>query len=184
MHDSELVRQCQRGDAAAFRRLYERHVHLSLRTAYGVLRDRDLAEDAVQEAFVRAFSRIATVDAERPFGAWLTRIVVNEAIRLGQWRRKGGEPTADDLNQIAPTNTEHEITESERRDTLNECMADLPADLSALVVLKYYRELTDPEIAETMECPIGTVKSRLARARSLLREACRLRGLSLTLEES
>jgi RNA polymerase sigma-70 factor, ECF subfamily len=184
MNDADLIRQCQRGDGAAFRRLYERHVHLALRTAYGVLRDRELAQDAVQEAFVRAFGNIATVDPERPFSSWLTRIVINESIRLAQWRRKGGEPTADDLNQISPANTEHEVTQSERRLILQDCVAVLPAELSALIVLKYFRELTDPEIAQTMECPIGTVKSRLARARTLLRETCRLRGLSLTLDEA
>lgn len=184
MNDSDLIRRSQRGDGAAFRRLYERHVHLALRTAYSVLRDRALAEDAVQEAFVRAFNNIAKVDAERPFGPWLTRIVVNEAIRLAQWRRKGGEPTADDFRQVAPANTEREITQSERRQILLDCVALLPAELSALVVLKYFREFTDPEIAETMECPIGTVKSRLARARTMLRDACLQRGLTLALEES
>lgn len=184
MNDSELIRQCQRGDGAAFRRLYERHVHLALRTAYGVLRDRELAEDAVQEAFVRAFNNIAKFDAERSFGPWLTRIVVNEAIRLTQWRSKGGQPTAEHFEQISPLDTEREITNSERRRVLQDCVALLPPELSALVVLKYFRELSDPEIARTMECPIGTVKSRLARARTMLREACSLRGLTLTLEES
>lgn len=184
MNDSDLICQCQRGNGAAFRRLYERHVHLALRTAYGVLRDRELAEDAVQEAFVRAFNNIAKVDAERPFGPWLTRIVVNESIRVAQWHRKGGEPTADNFDQVSPANTEREITQSERRQILQDCVAVLPPELGALVVLKYFRELTDPEIADTMECPIGTVKSRLARARSMLRDACRQRGLSLTLEES
>jgi RNA polymerase sigma-70 factor, ECF subfamily len=184
MNDSELIRRCQRGDGAAFRRLYERHVHLALRTAYGVLRDRELAEDAVQEAFVRAFNNIAKVDAERPFGPWLTRIVVNEAIRLAHWRNKGGQPTADQLDQVSPLDTEREITQSERRQVLQDCVALLPPELSALVVLKYFRDLSDPEIARTMECPVGTVKSRLARARGLLKEACSLRGLALTLEES
>jgi RNA polymerase sigma-70 factor, ECF subfamily len=184
MNDSELIRQCQRGDGAAFRRLYERHAHLALRTAYGVLHDRALAEDAVQEAFVRAFNNIAKFDAERSFGPWLTRIVVNEAIRLTQWRRKGGDPTANDIHQIAAEDPEREITQSERRRLLQESVADLPPDLSALVVLKYFRDLSDPEIARTMECPVGTVKSRLARARAMLKEACSLRGLTLTLKES
>lgn len=183
MNDSELVRRCQRGDGAAFRQLYERHVRLALRTAYGVLRDQKLAEDAVQEAFIRVFNNIGKADHLRPFGAWLTRIVVNESIRLAQWRQKGGDP-AEIPDHADPTNTERMITQWEVGDVLRECMALLPPILRAMLTLKYYQNMTDPEIAETMECPVGTVKSRLAKARDLVRQACIARGLDWSLEES
>jgi RNA polymerase sigma-70 factor (ECF subfamily) len=155
---------------------------MALRTAYSIVRDRDLAEDAVQEAFVRSFTAIQSFDLKRPFGPWLSRIVVNEAIRLSNRNQKGGQP-AEIPDQVSPAIAiQHEVERAEVQRLLRKCAADLPPEMRALVTLKYYREMTDPEIAAVVDYPVGTVKSRLAKARSLLREACLACGLDLNLD--
>lgn len=80
-----------------------------LRVAYNIVHDRNLAEDAVQEAFIRSFKAIQSFDLTRPFGPWLSRIVVNEAIRLANQHHKGGQP-AEIPDQVAPAiAAQHEV---------------------------------------------------------------------------
>lgn len=132
---------------------------------------------------MRAFRNIRSFDPSRPFAPWLTRIVLNEAIRLANWSQKGGQP-GEIPDQVAPTTIEDEVGQSEIKRLIGECIGALPPAMRALITLKYYRSMSDPEIAEVMECPVGTVKSRLAKARSMLRKVCLAHGVDLSLELS
>lgn len=181
--ETDLIQRCQHGDHSAYRELYDLYAAATLRTAYLIVHDKALAEDAVQEAFVRVFKGIRFVDLRRPFAPWFLRIVVNEAIHCAEWNRRGGQP-GEVPEQLALSDTAAEAGKADLRRQLGECLAELPATMRALVALKYYRDLSDPEIADLMDCPVGTVKSRLARARVLLRDLCRSRGLDLILEGS
>jgi RNA polymerase sigma-70 factor, ECF subfamily len=181
-HEHDTLKQCQAGDPTAFRTLYDRYVGSSWRTACGILGDNALAEDAVQEAFVRVFRSIGQVDTSRPFGAWLKRIVVNESLRCANWRKRGGQP-GEIPEREAPEVTEEIIDAAERAQVIEASLSDLPDELRVLVVLKYFDDMSDPQIASATDTPVGTVKSRLARARARLRDSCRQRGIDLDLKE-
>lgn len=181
-HEHETIKRCQVGDPKAFRTLYDHYAGSAWRTACGILGDAALAEDAVQEAFVRIFRSIGRVDASRPFGAWLKRIVVNESLRCADWRRRGGQP-GEVPERESPDVTEEIVDAGERARIVQQSLSELPDELRVLVVLKYYDDLSDPQIASATAMPVGTVKSRLARARAWLRDAYQRRGIDLDLEE-
>jgi RNA polymerase sigma-70 factor (ECF subfamily) len=185
--DAELVGRLRRGDAAAFRILMQRHNQRLFRMARSILRDSADAEDAVQDAYVLAFTRIDQFREAASLGTWLSRIVLNEAFRRLRQRKdmsgldgndgffSGKEPIA----QVIPfpgaqgqTTPEEDAARAEIRRVLERAIDALP-DVFRVVFVQ--REIEQMSIAETAACldvPEGTVKTRLYRANYLL-------GLSL-----
>lgn len=133
-----------------------------MRAAYAVTRRQTLAEDAVQDGFERAFTALGTFDAERSFGAWLRRIVVNRAIDLIRAERRlvqlDEESASDDAAGLPSPD-----------DRVLRAIDALHEDQRTVVLLRYGLDLTHAEIAQTLDLPVGTVKSRLARALASLR---------------
>jgi RNA polymerase sigma-70 factor (ECF subfamily) len=161
--DARLVRRAQGGSRDAAARLFAAHWPRAWRAALAVTGRREMADDVAQDAFERAFSRLGTFDASRPFAPWLHRIVVNRALDVLRQERRlvlVGEPP-----EPGPAWAE----EAEDPEALA-ALAGLPAERRAVVVLRHLLDYTPPEIAEILEVPEGTVNSRLARALAELRE--------------
>jgi RNA polymerase sigma-70 factor (ECF subfamily) len=165
--DPRLVERAQRGDEAAFAAITQAsHVRLK-QTAYRILRDRHLAEDAVQGALVEMWRSLPKLRDVDRFEAWSYRILVNACYReskrhrrwLGQLRSLS-EPTAPD--GTGPVND---------RDQLERGFAELSIDHRAVVVLHYYLDLTIEDTANALGISFGTAKSRLNRAMAKLRAA-------------
>ncbi|MGC9348402.1 MAG: RNA polymerase sigma factor [Anaerolineae bacterium] len=172
--DSERVKRLQRGDLESLGELFERYKRLVYRTALAITRDERAAEDILQECFVRLYTYAASVDASRPLKPWLYRVTVNLSYDWSS--RKAYQPVDDILEWLsglpgtfpAP---DRRAEEAETTRLVREVIAELPPPHRAVIVLFYLENLSLDEIAQVLDLPIGTVKSRLHYARERLREA-------------
>ncbi len=176
MKDGEeaLVRRCQAGDKEAFRVLIEQHSKLLFGTAYLMTRDRGLAEDAVQEALVQMWKYLPSLRFHGSLKAWLVRIVVNEVKQQLRKRRLPVIPLEQSTEVAAdPEEAEIEIVRHEEHRQLRQALERLPSEQREAVVLRYFSDLTVPEVAVATGEREGTIKSRLSRALDRLGEILR-----------
>lgn len=175
----DLVERCQAGDRSAFEELFTIYRDDVFRFAFLVVRDTSLAQDVVQEAFLKVFRSIGKFQFRSSFKSWLYRVAVNEAITLLRRRKIKEEldptPGANrDHQNSSPSREwqpEEAVLDSEERRLLRFAIGQLDPVHRSVVVLKYFHEFSDTEIAAIIGCPPGTVKSRLHRARELLRHS-------------
>jgi RNA polymerase sigma-70 factor (ECF subfamily) len=167
MDEAQLVALARAGDEAAVAQLFDRVWPLAWHWAYGVTGDRMLADHVAQDAVLRAFGSLERFDPARPIRPWLKRITVNAAIdELRRERRQ--ERTRSwmtELRVVAPFEDDPELL-----DSLVGAVRDLPERQRTVVVLHYWLDTGVEEIAAMLGIPIGTVLSRLSRARASLRE--------------
>jgi RNA polymerase sigma-70 factor (ECF subfamily) len=154
--DDHLLEAIRAGSRGAWGELFARHADVAWRTAFAIVHDHARAEDVVQDAFVRAIRAAERFDRSRPFRPWLLRIVTNRALdvlRHEQFATPGDvEPAGTlDLQDADPCE-------------VREAIARLDPDRRAVVVLRYWLDLSPVEIAERLDVPVGTVGSRLTRA--------------------
>jgi len=167
--EAEAIAALQRGDLRGLEPLVRRYQLRATRLAYAIVRDRSAAEDAAADALLKAADRIARYDPTRPFAPWLFGIVAHEALRsVRRSRRLADAPEALESLEFlsSPEPGPAELAESnERRRLVHQAMAKLdPAD-RAVLVLRYWLDLDEKEVAEVLGSPLGTVKNRLHRAR-------------------
>jgi RNA polymerase sigma-70 factor (ECF subfamily) len=159
-----LIERARDGDADAFSAAIEDSLDRLYGAAYLVLRDRHAAEDAVQDGLLRAWKRLPTLRDASRFDAWVRRIVMHAAIDAARRRR----PTLELGGEIEDAGTAGDL---EARSVIGDGFGQLPPAHRAVLVLRYYLDLTVPEIAATLEIPEGTAKSRLHHATRGLRAA-------------
>jgi RNA polymerase sigma-70 factor (ECF subfamily) len=173
MEEREAIQQLKQGDIAGLEMLVRRYQVQAVRAAYLVVRDRALGQDLVQTAFVRVFERIERFDAQRPFGPWFMKLVLNDSLKAAT--RRGREvpllPVTDVVDSEA--GPEHARELAETADEVWLALGQLTPDQRAAVVQRYYLELSESEMAARIDCPPSTVKSRLHAARERLRSLLR-----------
>lgn len=176
--EAELIRRCQAGDVSAFEPLVEKYRQRVWRLAYRVLRDRDEAWDCAQEAFARAFQSLSRFRGQSAFYTWLFRITVNVA--TDRHRSRGARARAFGLEQVPeeewartaadPTGKPDDAAlDAERRARIQRALDSLPLKARTIIMLSDIEGLSYREIAQVLNCPIGTVMSRLHNARRKLR---------------
>ncbi len=169
-----MIQRARRGDVAAYSDLMRRYQDLAFRTAYLITGAEAEAEDATQEAFVKAYYALARFRLGDPWRPWLLRIVANEARnhRKAAGRRVSlaQRALADHPLSGEPLSPEAAAFAQERRETLLAAMDGLRDDDRLTIALRYFLDLSEAEMAEALACPRGTVKSRLSRAMARLRE--------------
>jgi RNA polymerase sigma-70 factor (ECF subfamily) len=182
LSDPELARRIAGGDNPAFEVLMRRHNRALFRTARAILRDDAEAEDALQEAYFKAYRTIGGFRGEARLSTWLGRIVANEALMRLRKRTRRSEivplhssATDEDLNQISDT-TMHQGPEisaqrAEMRKLIETQIDALPEVYRPVFMLRAVEEFSVEETADILQIPAATVRSRFFRARSLLREA-------------
>lgn len=163
----DLVVRAQRGDHDAFAALAAAAITRLDGTARLILRDRDRAQDAVQEALIRAWRELRSLRDPGRFDAWCYRLVVNAC--YDQVRRDAGHRLEVPIEAIAPPATEDRTSALADRDEIERAFRRLEPDQRAVLACRHYLELSVPEIAEVLRIPEGTVKSRLNRAAQALR---------------
>ena len=168
LNDRDLIQNAKSGDVAAFETLVQTYRQIALRVAFLVVRDQTEAEDVTQEAFVKAYHAMSRFRGDAAFRPWLLRIVRNEA--LNQRRRRGRQERlslrlANDpvSGGAAPSPETTVITGVERR-TILDAVNGLPDRYREVVTHRYLLGLSEAETAATLRIPVGTVKSRTARA--------------------
>jgi RNA polymerase sigma-70 factor, ECF subfamily len=164
-----LVRDAQRGSAAAMEQLFRLHWPRAYRAALVVVGDAAAAEDIAQESFLAAVRALDRFDRRRPFGPWLHRIVVNRAIDWARARSLRREVGVDGL--VEPAAVQREA--GGRTDELVGALALLGVEQRAVIVLRYLLDYTPGEIAQLLDLPRGTVNSRLRRGLDRLSEVLR-----------
>jgi RNA polymerase sigma-70 factor (ECF subfamily) len=175
-----LVRAARAGDAGAFRQLVEAYMRPIYALGRRLLSDHDDADDLAQETFVRAYQALGRYDERYGFHAWLrtiaTRLALNEIAKRRRRRTEGGElfEAAAETRAEAAPGPDAELEAGEMRERLQAALASLPEEFRTALVLRTHEGLSYEEIAHTLGVPIGTVMSRIHRARCLLRE--RLEG--------
>jgi RNA polymerase sigma-70 factor (ECF subfamily) len=172
--EGDLLARARSGDLIAFEEIVGRYQRRVYGVAYRIVRRHDIADDVAQETFIRAHRALGTFDVARPFGPWICRIAANLAInhvRSPQFREE--ELPEGHAETPAPSggNPLARVLDREARAVLDAAMERLPAEQRAVFALRVVEELSYREIAETLDISIGTVMSRLSRAREKLREA-------------
>jgi len=183
LRDHELAARAAAGDGSAFATIMRRHNRLLFRTARGILKSDVEAEDALQEAYLRAWRAIDGFRAEAKLSTWLARIVINES--LARLRRGRGAQVIP-LDNSA-TETDHDAMEDrmeddpdqqpervamrgELRRLMEACIDRLPDAFRSVFMLRAVEEMSVEDVAIALDLPEATVRTRLFRARSLLRE--------------
>jgi RNA polymerase sigma-70 factor, ECF subfamily len=176
--DQELVRRVQAGDQSAFNLLVLKYQHRVLKLVGRFVNDPAEAEDVAQEAFLKAYRALASFRGDSAFYTWLYRIAINTAKNaLVSQRRR---PVDFDLDLQDPDQYDRQaklkeadtpegvLLTDEIRAVVEEAMEQLPEDLRTAIVLRELEGLSYEEIAEAMDCPVGTVRSRIFRAREAI----------------
>ena len=163
--EETLVKRCQKGDEGAFRILVGKYKDLLLGTAYLILKDRQSADEVVQETVIKMWENLPSLHDSRSLKPWLMRIVVNEANR--QFRKKSIQTVPLESASEIPDD-DYDIDElliqEENHHILREALSSLSPEQRDVIVLRYFSDLTVPEIAAAISVPEGTVKSRISRA--------------------
>jgi RNA polymerase sigma-70 factor, ECF subfamily len=173
--DQELVIRALDGDQDSFAILVERHQQAVYNLTYRMLRNAREAEDAAQEAFLRAYQHLKRYDASRSFKTWLMSIASNHCIDRIRKRRltwlsiDEPLPPHPALNSNAPA-PEAAAVASEASEAMQELLDELAPDYRAAVILRYWYDLSYTEIAESLDTTESAIKSRLYRARQMLAE--------------
>jgi len=168
--DAALVRRVREGDTSAFDELVKAYMRQVFQVAYRVVGHREDAEDLVQDCFLAAYQYLDSYDVDRPFGPWITRIVLNRGANLRRSRaRRATEPETDAVSP-APSALD-EATRAEAREKLAEVMAALNERQRMIVTMFDVDGMTSTEIGERLELAPGTVRWHLHEARRVLRIA-------------
>ena len=176
--DKKLVKRVQKGDKGAFDLLVLKYQHKIVNLVMRYVRDPELAQDITQEAFIKAYRALPRFRGDSAFYTWMYRIAVNTAKNhLAAQRRRPmdveldlQDPEQYDLHaRLKETDTPEGVTLSdELRKSVELAIAALPEDLRTAIILRELEGMSYEEIAQTMECPVGTVRSRIFRARDAI----------------
>lgn len=182
--DQQLVERAQRGDKRAFEMLVAKYQRKLGRLLSRFIRDSAEVEDVAQEAFIKAYRALPSFRGDSAFYTWLYRIGINTAknylVAMGRRAPTTTEfdseeaENFDDGDQLRDMNTpEAELMSKQIASTVNETMQALPEELRTAITLREIEGLSYEDIATIMNCPIGTVRSRIFRARETIAERLR-----------
>ncbi len=182
--DRQLVERAQRGDKRAFELLVEKYQRKLARLLSRFIRDPAEVEDVTQEAFIKAYRALPAFRGERAFYPWLYRIGINTAknylMAMGRRAPTSTEVEAEEAEgfeegeQLRDINTpESVLLSNEIAETVNSTIEQLPEELRTAIQLREIEGMSYEDIAQVMNCPIGTVRSRIFRAREAIAERLR-----------
>jgi len=172
LSDEEVVRLVLAGDEALFEALMRRYNQRLFRVARAVVKDDAEAEDVMQHAYVQAYAHLAQFEGRARFSTWLTRIALYEALARVRRRRRTPEgPDPEEAARSRGPSPEEQMAQAEARALLESTIEGLPPAYRAVFVLRDVEGMDTAETAECLEVSADVVKTRLHRARALLREA-------------
>lgn len=178
--DKELVKRVQKGDQAAFDMLFARYQVKILNLISRYVRDSEEVQDVAQEAFIKAYRALPRFRGDSAFYTWLYRIAINTAKNhlVARSRRPPSMDVdiqdadyRDDADMLRDTeDPESALSRDQLQETIHKALADLPDDLRSALTLREFDGLSYEQIAQVLDCPVGTVRSRIFRAREFVDE--------------
>ena len=174
--ETQLIIQAKSGDRQAFNELVLKYHQPIVEMLYRFCGDLHLADDAAQEAFIRAWERLPKYEHRKTFRSWVYRIAANQV--LDQLRREKPSVELDETGLASRDNPEKEFAQKELSQHINQAVLSLPLASRSVLILREYEGFSYREIAEMLEIPLGTVMSRLNYGRKVL-----MKKLSVYLEE-
>jgi RNA polymerase sigma-70 factor, ECF subfamily len=175
MNERVALTRLRNGDLESLGDLVNKYQLKAIRAAYLITQDRGMAEDVVQAVFLQLPQKVQRFDMTRPFEPWFMKCVINDAIKAAQRRSKWSSldiETDDaaliDLVADSALTPEDQVEAADIENILRQALLKLPAHQRAVMVMRYYLDMTEQEISEEIEIAPGTVKSRLSRARTQL----------------
>lgn len=181
--EARMVEACQKGDARAFEELVDRFQGVVYGLAFQMVHNREEAEDVAQEVFLRCYRALPNFRAESRLSTWLYRITVNTVKNHWAWQQRRQKDRHQSLDEGRSAENENPLDPAspapgpgdralwkEQGEMLQEAVRRLPEDQQLVVVLRFMQHLSYEEIGEALECSLGTVKSRINRARARLKE--------------
>ena len=178
-NESKLIARASAGDASAFNQLMAQHEQRMYAIALRMCKNREDAQDCLQEAMLRVFRAIGAFKGESSFGTWMYRITMNICLDELRRKKKIRDTSMDALldQGWSPSDMtgspERKAMQHELRQTLHSAINDLPEDMRAAIILRDIHGCTYDEIARALDVNVGTVKSRISRGREKLREKIR-----------
>lgn len=174
LKDADISRGCRQNRPEAWRQLVGRYTPLVYRLAYRMLKDKPAAEDAAQEVFMAVHRSITQYDPTRPLGPWLARITYNKCLK---WLAKSQRLTEREIPEDAESSSHRDLGRSPEEmvgqrqvsETVEAALDRLSIQDRGMIVMRYRESFTDTEIAQAVSMPVGTVKTRLYRARARLK---------------
>lgn len=183
--DDKLIEGALKGDQKAFKDLVARHQKSIFHIVFRIVRDRETANDLVQETFMKAFSSLKSYRSEYRFSTWLYKIAANSSIDFLRKKRIKAlsldNPIQTEDGQVGievpdySNSPEKELVRREQAVSINEAITSLPDKYRRVIIARHSEEKSYEDIAREMGVPVGTVKARIFRARELLKK--RLRGI-------
>lgn len=175
--EADLIESAKHGDQEAFRQLWETHHPAAMAAAVRLCHQRALAEEITQGAFLLAWRGLARFQQGSPFRPWLLRILYRHALDVLERQRTHGQLLPLDESRVPDSSVAAEGQQTQadpqeevtQRETIRQALAHLSADQRRVIALRYGADLTEVDIAQVLGWPVGTVKSRLNRAREQLR---------------
>lgn len=164
--ERELVSRCQRGDDGAFGELVDRYKNLVYAMIYRMVADRTQVDDLAQDVFLKVHRGLPYFRGEARLSTWIYRIVANVCVQARSARPRMA--SADDVPE--PSATDAAFADVELRDRLEKAMMQLPENYRLLIAAHYLRGVQYEALAESLDIPLGTVKTHLHRAKRQLRE--------------
>ncbi len=168
----DLIQRSLQGDLEAWGEIVRRYKEAVFAMTLAVLRNRADAEDATQEAFIRAYQKLGHYDLSRKFSTWLFTVAINVAKNLARKRRPDPLP-----KEIVSEDPAYAAWRDEVQVQVREVVWSLPEEYRLPLVLRYWHDLPLEEIGKMLKLPVGTVKTRLFRARALVEAALVERGV-------
>ena len=175
--DRELVKRAQRGDKTAFDALVTKYQYKVINLVGRFVKDEDEAQDVAQEAFIKAYRGLANFRGDSAFYTWLYQIVINSAKNYIVSKNRRTPPSMVDVEEAERMNAasmkeldtpEGLMLTREIEKTVWQAVQELQEDLKTAITLREIEGMTYDEIAKVMECPVGTVRSRIFRARAVI----------------
>ncbi len=183
LSDEELIQRAKQADHVAYRELVDRYKDAGFRVALAILRHESDAEDALQDAFIKAYVYLGSYSPRFRFYTWFSTIVRNVALSQLKARDWVVTPLPEEalrpLRTVIEESPELAVLASSRADVVRDAVRVLPERYRRVLVLRYWHDLSYEEIATVTEQSLGAVKTQLHRAKSLLEDGLRVPGLDL-----
>lgn len=181
-HSSEADRQSIErflaGEVGAFEELYRRYQPYVYNIAYGIVQNAEDARDVTQDVFLHVYDALPHFRGGSAFSTWLYRVTVNTAISYLRKQKRQLQVPLDALKEFRAEETaepEQQTARVEQQQAVQQVLAQLPEQQRAVLVLRYFQDLSLEEIAQTLNCSVAAVKVRLHRARNAFRRLCEKR---------